>query len=54
MARPRKINSWFWVWFHKKMMGRSISWIARRYRVSNRTIWRYLSGRRNKIKRTSE
>ena len=54
MARPRKVKNLVWVWFYRNIMGRSISWIARRYGVSNRTVWRYLSGRRNKIKRTSE
>ena len=42
MARPRKINSWFWVWFYRKIMGRSICWIAKKYGVSKRTVWRYL------------
>ena len=42
MGRPRKINSWFWVWFYRKIMGKSISWIAKRYNVSKRTVWRYL------------
>ena len=42
MARPRKISSWFWVWFHKRIMGRSVSWIAKKYKVSKRTVWRYL------------
>ena len=42
MARPRKINSKFWVHYYRKFRGKSIRWIANKYNVSKRTVWRYL------------
>jgi|TARA_R110002012_G_scaffold179021_2_gene344441 predicted transcriptional regulator len=42
MARPKKIKWPFWLWFHRKIMGESVSKLAKRYKVSKRTVWRYL------------
>ena len=42
MARPRKIRNRFWLLWYRKIRGKSIAWLANRYNVSNRTIWRYL------------
>ena len=42
MARPRKINSKFWVHYYRRFRGKSIKWIADKYNVSKRTVWRYL------------
>ena len=42
MARPRKIRHRFWLLFHRKIRGKSIGWLANRYKVSKRTVWRYL------------
>ena len=42
MARPRKIRSKFWLIWYRKIRGKSIDWIANRYKVSKRTVWRHL------------
>ena len=42
MASPRKINSKFWVHYYRRFRGKSIRWIADKYNVSKRTVWRYL------------
>ena len=42
MARPRKIRHRFWLLFHRNVRGKSIDWLANRYKVSKRTVWRYL------------
>ena len=43
MARPRKIKNPMWLKFHRYFLGRSIDYIAERYKVSKRTVWRYLN-----------
>tara|TARA_R100001082_G_scaffold61493_3_gene34311 strand:- start:659 stop:790 length:132 start_codon:yes stop_codon:yes gene_type:complete len=42
MARPRKIKSKFWLMWYRKIRGKSIDWIANKYKVSKRTVWRRL------------
>jgi hypothetical protein len=42
MGRPRKIKHRFWLIFHRKIRGKSIDWLANKYKVSKRTIWRHL------------
>lgn len=42
MSRPRKIKWPIWVHYYRKFRGKSIDWIANRYNVSQRTVWRYL------------
>ena len=42
MARPRKIRSKFCFLLYRKIRGKSIDWIANRYKVSKRTVWRRL------------
>ena len=41
MARPRKIRYPIWGKFFKKV-GYSVGHLANKYKVSKRTIWRYL------------
>jgi Mor family transcriptional regulator len=42
MGRPRKIRSKFWLIYYRKIRGKSIEWLAHKYNVSKRTIWRHL------------
>jgi Mor family transcriptional regulator len=42
MARPKKIKHTFWVQFYRHWLGYSIGYLAKKYDVSERTIWRYL------------
>ena len=42
MGSPRKVNNTFWVKFYRNYMGYSINYLANKYKVSKRTIWRYL------------
>ena len=42
MGRPRKIRSRFWLIWYRKIRGKSIDWIANKYKVSKRTVWRRL------------
>ncbi len=42
MGRPRKVNNTFWLKFTKKYLGYSVDYLAHKYKVSKRTIWRYL------------
>ncbi len=42
MGRPKKIRSKFWLIWYRKVRGKSIDWIANRYKVSKRTVWRHL------------
>ena len=42
MGRPRKIRNPIWLKIHRYFLGRSIDYIANRYKVSKRTVWRYL------------
>jgi hypothetical protein len=42
MARPRKIKHSIFVKIQRNVFGRSINWLANKYKVSKRTIWRYL------------
>ena len=41
-GRPRKIRSKFLVKFYRNIMGYSVNYLAEKYKVSKRTIWRYL------------
>ena len=42
MGRPRKVRNPIWLKFHRYVLGRSINFIAEKYKVSTRTVWRYL------------
>ena len=42
MGRPRKIKSRLFLKFYKKFMRYSVGDLAIKYKVSKRTIWRYL------------
>ena len=42
MGRPRKIKDTFWLKFYRNWFGYSINYLAKKYKVSERTIWRYL------------
>jgi hypothetical protein len=42
VARPRKIKHSIFVKIQRNIFGRSIGWLANKYKVSKRTVWRYL------------
>ena len=42
LGRPKKIKNVFWLRFTKKYLGYSVNYLAGKYKVSKRTIWRYL------------
>ena len=46
MGRPRKIKNPIWLKMRRKLLGNSINYIAEKYKVSTRTVWRYLSDKR--------
>ena len=41
-GRPRKVKRTFWLKFCKNYLGYSVGFLANKYKVSKRTIWRYL------------
>ena len=43
MGRPRKIKNPIWLKIRRHFLGNSIDYIAEKYKVSTRTVWRYLN-----------
>ncbi len=42
MGRPRKIKNDFLLKIRRRLFRQSVDWLAEKYKVSKRTIWRHL------------
>lgn len=42
MGRPRKVKNPIWIKIHRHFLGKSIEEIMARYKISRRTVFRYL------------